>query len=275
MKLAEVLSRDCIRTGVTASSKDQVLQLIAETLTASGRLPEELSKRVYQELRHREEIGSTGFGNGAAIPHCRVNALEDFLAGMLVIQGKGVDFDSVDGEPVRIVPYLVGPADRSRGHLSLLSSIAQLLRSRDVRRELAASESPDEVFAILTEDSSEADAAGEGVGGQREMRLMHVFVQDEEVFDQVLQVFAAAENFSTMVLEAHESTDYLARTPLFAGFWDAEMQTFNRVIVATVKAELVNAVIRNIEFVCGKLDQRDGIMVTVAPLLQVSGSLGM
>ena len=274
MKLTDALRADCIRTGVRADSRDGVLEKIADVLTESGSVPESLREDVYAALRNREEIGSTGFGNGVAIPHCRVEGLDGFFAGVLLLEAS-VDFEAVDGEPVRIIPFLVGPDDRARAHLTLLSCLAQLLRSKEIRKSLLSSGDAGEVYGILTSGlpaEGPETPAGEAGGG---MRLVHVFVQEEDLFDEVLQVFAATETFSTVVLEAHESTDYLAKTPLFAGFWDAEMRTFNRVILATVKEELVNAVVRNIEYVCGRLDEREDIMVTVSPLLQVAGRLGM
>jgi len=275
MRLAEALQLECIRTEVEAASRREVLRRVAAVCGEAGVVAGDGEDAVYAALCEREKIGSTGFGHGVAIPHCRLDRLSSFSAGVLVLKGS-VDFDSVDNEPVDIVPFLVGPAGRSRAHLTLLSCLAQLLRSRDVRRSLRSAEDPRRVLDILTGEAPSSGALSvpferpDGAGGTR---LMHVFVQDEEIFDDVLQVFAATETFSAMVLEAHESTDYLARTPLFAGFWNAEMQTFNRIIVATVKEELVNAVIRNIEYVCGRLDEREGIMVTVAPLAHVAGSL--
>lgn len=272
MKLIDALGVDCIRTGVEAESRDGVLHAIAELLAECGRVSEELRDSVYAELRNREDIGSTGFGRGVAIPHCRVEALQAFSAGVLVLR-QSVDFDAADGEPVDIVPFVVGPAGRAKAHLTLLSCLAQLLRSSSVRKSLRSADDAQEVFTVLTGEIPTAAPGAEVSGSRGEMRLVHVFVQDEDIFDEILQVFAATETYSAMVMEAHESTDYLAKTPLFAGFWDGEMRAFNRIIIATVRDELVNAVIRNIEYVCGRLDQREGIMVTVSPLLTVAGSL--
>ncbi len=272
MKLTDALGVDCIRTGVEAGSSNGVLRAIAELLAESGRVSKELRNSVYAGLRDREQIGSTGFGDGVAIPHCRVEGLDGFAAGVLVLD-ESVDFDAADGEPVDIVPFLVGPAGRAKAHLTLLSCLAQLLRSSSVRKSIRSADDPEGVFAVLTGGIPTAEPGAEPFESRGEMRLMHVFVQDEGIFDEVLQVFAATETYSAMVMEAHESTDYLARTPLFAGFWDGEMRAFNRIIVATVRSELVNAVIRNIEYVCGRLDEREGIMVTVSPLLIVAGSL--
>jgi PTS system nitrogen regulatory IIA component len=273
MRLADALRAEYVRTGVPADSREGVLRTVAGVLGEAAGLSDETRDAVYAALCERESIGSTGFGHGVAIPHCRVEGAEGFHAGLLVL-ADSVEFDSVDGEPVDIVPFLVGPPDRSRAHLTLLSCLAQLLRSERVRRSVRAAQTPREAYAVLTgEAPSDGAKAAAPSPGDGQTRLVHVFVQDEEIFDDVLQVFAATETFSAMVLEAHESTDYLARTPLFAGFWDAEMQSFNRIIVATVKDELVNAVVRNIEYVCGRLDEREGIMVTVGPPLRVAGKL--
>ena len=78
-----------------------------------------------------------------------------------------------------------------------------------------------------------------------------------------------------MVLEAHESTDYLMKGPFFAGFWDSSVQRFNRLIVAVVRDELVNYTVRSIEYACGDLADRDDILVTVTDLHYTLGSLSL
>ena len=103
--------------------------------------------------------------------------------------------------------------------------------------------------------------------------MLHVFIQDEDLFDDLLQVFAGSESTSAMILETHESTDYMRKMPLFAGFWNTDLRHFNRMIVAVVRDELVSSTIRNIEYICGKISERDDLMITVTDLHNVLGSL--
>jgi len=98
-------------------------------------------------------------------------------------------------------------------------------------------------------------------------------VRNEDIFDELLQVFAATETISAMVIETHESSEYISNIPLFASFWNPNVRQFNRIIIATVRDELANSTVRNIEYVCGKLSDRDDVMVTVTDLHYVLGSI--
>ncbi len=76
-----------------------------------------------------------------------------------------------------------------------------------------------------------------------------------------------------MVVEAHESTEYLSSMPVFAGFWNSELSSFNRIIIAVVKDSLVNQTIRQIEYVSGDLAGQNEVMITVSDLHHALGSL--
>jgi len=76
-----------------------------------------------------------------------------------------------------------------------------------------------------------------------------------------------------MVLEAHESTEYMSNMPVFAGLWNNDLNTFNRIIMAVVKESLLNQTLRNIEYVCGDFRKQTDVMVTVTDLHHALGSL--
>ena len=127
-----------------------------------------------------------------------------------------------------------------------------------------------QVISLVMSDTSSPDEDSSVQSGKK---LLHVFVQDESVFDELLQVFATAETTSSMIMDADESTRYLMDIPFYAGFWNTDIQHFNRIIVSVIRNELVNATIRNIEFICGPLSERTDIMITVSDLHSVHGSL--
>jgi PTS system nitrogen regulatory IIA component len=271
MRLEEVLDSRCVAISVPVSDRRdalrQISQLAARHPSMNGVEPAKIEKA----LADREKIGSTGVGHAVAIPHCRLEGVDGFAAGMLR-SAEGIDLDSPDGEPVALFFFLVGPAEDTKHYLRLLSCIAQLLRREELRQALLKAGSPEEATsAILGQTRPEV---AEEIAATTGMKLFHVFIQDESVFEEILQVFAATETFSTVVLDTHESTDYLTHSPLFAGFWDTELRTFSRLIMATVRPELANAVLRNIEYVCGDLSSREDVMVTISPLDRISGSLG-
>jgi PTS system nitrogen regulatory IIA component len=270
MGLKDALNTDLIR--IDSASRDKISLLRAVADLAAGYFSAQGldAESIFRALDERESLGSTGFGNGVAIPHCRLPAIDQFLVGVLVTT-RGIDFNSVDGENSRIFPFVIGPESKPKEHLRLLSAISQILRNAGFRKQLCAANTDQQLRellqgAVLPEDILPVRRPGS--------KLIHVFVQNEKIFDEILQIFSAIEDTSAMVVEAHESTDYLSKTPLFAGFWNTDVHQFNRIIMAVVRDELANGTIRNIEYVCGKLSERDDVMVTITDLHYVLGSLG-
>lgn len=270
MSLVDALDSKLIVISPDVSDKEEVLRKIADMVSTSGRIKNATSDVIYHALSERESLGSTGFGNGIAIPHCRIAGIDNFLIGLL-ISDKGIDFDSIDGENAQIFPFVVGPDAKPKEYLKLLSAISQMLRKDKFRNAILSSHSPEEIYEIIKAHSQPED----GIPLKRPgMKMLHVFIQNESLFDDLLQVFAGSESTSALVIETHESTDYLMNTPLFAGFWNSDVQHFNRLIVAVIRDEIVYSTVRNIEYICGKLSERDDIMITVTDLHYVLGSLG-
>lgn len=271
MNLLDTLDLKLIVISPDVSDKEEVLRKIADTVSKDDRIKDTTSDIIFDALSERESLGSTGFGNGIAIPHCRIADLDVFLIGLL-ISDKGIDFDSIDGENAQIFPFIVGPEAKPKEYLKLLSAISQMLRKDSFRKELLSSHSPEELYKFIKAYTLPEDEVPPRRPG---MKMMHVFIQNEDLFDDLLRVFAGSESTSALILETHESTDYLMNTPLFAEFWNTNVQHFNRMIVAVIRDELVNSTVRNIEYICGKLSERDDILITVTDLHYVLGSLGL
>jgi len=269
MNLRDALDSKLITYSPDISDKKEVLRKIADMATDGGRLSDTTSDDIYHSLSERESMGSTGFGHGVAIPHCRIPNLDHFLVGLLISE-RGIDFDSIDGEDTQLFPFIIGPESKPKEYLKLLSAISQILRNSNFREELLSLRSPEEIGNLIKARSLPED----GIPPKRPgMKMLHVFIQDEDLFDDLLQVFAGSESTSAMILETHESTDYMRKMPLFAGFWNTDLRHFNRMIVAVVRDELVSSTIRNIEYICGKISERDDLMITVTDLHNVLGSL--
>lgn len=266
MQLSEMFGPNTVSIRCSAETGEDLLRRVSRLAAArSDGITEET---IFNALRKREELSSTSCGHGVAIPHCRIEGMEGFTAGLVTLS-EGIDFNSADGGKVDLFPFIIGPAREPRTHLRMLSTLAQAFRDSGMRDSLRSSSTEEEVSRVILDRIT----PGAGIGKPEDRRLIHVFIQDEEVFDDVLQVFAGMETSSSMVMNADESTRFLRNIPLFASFWNTEIQHFNRIIVSVVREELVNAVIRNIEFICGPLSQRNDVMVTVSNLQSFHGSL--
>jgi len=114
--------------------------------------------KVFDSLFARERLGSTGLGQGVAIPHGRIKGLKDAVAAFVRV-AEPIPFDAPDGQPVSIMIFLLVPEQASQAHLDLLSELAQMLSDKAFRQSLLEAPSPEAVHKALTEWESIRPAA--------------------------------------------------------------------------------------------------------------------
>lgn len=144
MKLASILTPERTKCGMQAASKKKALEQIAEFVCAFDEKldPEEL----FEKLIERERLGTTGLGNGIAIPHCRLPNCES-IVGALVLLEDGIDFGAFDKEPVRVIFLLIVPAEEVNEHLNTLSALATRLQSEEYRASLLSAQTDSELYS--------------------------------------------------------------------------------------------------------------------------------
>jgi len=268
MRLHDVLREECIGAGLEFSDKAAALRAVAEYAKQSPVLANVDERAILEGLEQREAIGSTGFGNGIAIPHCRLKDVEGFVVGVLTAPG-GVAFDSLDEKPAKLIVFIVAPADDSNAHLRLLSAISQALHGKNAVKEILKANS-----AEVIRESSLRHAVGElDMEGRTGKRLVCVFVQSEKSFHEILEVFARMEESSAVVLKSENLRAHYAKIPLFEGLWIHEPGGFSHVIIAVVAKGLTNEMVRQIETRTGDLDKQSGVMIAVHDLFYTAGSL--
>ncbi|RME40305.1 MAG: PTS sugar transporter subunit IIA [Deltaproteobacteria bacterium] len=146
MKLTELLKPEAINPSLSATGKNEVL---AELTDALLRVEPGLNRdEVVEVLKERESLGSTGIGDGVAIPHGKLKQLDRLLLSFGRSR-SGVDFDSMDGQPAHLFFLLVAPEESVGVHLKTLARISKLLKNADVRQALIDAESAEDIFAII------------------------------------------------------------------------------------------------------------------------------
>jgi PTS system nitrogen regulatory IIA component len=145
MKISDLLSRTEIMIDVRASQKATLLQELAAIAAASLGLP---ADQVTSHLLKREELGSTGIGQGIAIPHARLPDLKRPY-GLLAKLKQGIEFDAIDGQAVDVVFVLLLPAAAENEALAALALVARTLRSPDTRARLRAAKNPAGLYAAM------------------------------------------------------------------------------------------------------------------------------
>lgn len=155
MELADILSEDSVIVCTGLTNKSDVLeQLCNAAAKAAGADPATVLKAV----RDREELGSTGLGNGIAIPHGKISGIPQVVAvfGRL---DKAIDFDSLDDQPVDLLMLLLAPLGSGADHLKALARVARILRTESVVESLRDTLDPARIHAILTQRVESTQAA--------------------------------------------------------------------------------------------------------------------
>ena len=150
MEIADLLSPDAVVSHLKAASKKQVLQEMANKAASLTGLS---GRRIYETLTEREKLGSTGMGQGIAIPHGRVAGVEK-MTGLFAQLDHPVDFDSMDDQPVDLVFLLLAPEGAGADHLKALARVSRLLRNQAVCEKLRAAPQAATLYALLTEPSA-------------------------------------------------------------------------------------------------------------------------
>ena len=155
MKISELINDRLIIPKFTGKSKKQVLEELAKHLALNKKNigPDELLR----VLIEREKLGSTGIGDGVAIPHGKLNGLENII----LVFGKsneGIDFDSIDGKPVNLIFLLVAPSNSAGVHLKALARLSRLLKDKNFRQELIDASDAQSLYNIIANKDEKVSA---------------------------------------------------------------------------------------------------------------------
>jgi PTS system nitrogen regulatory IIA component len=154
MQLADFLDCDAIKTALPGGNKRSLMKQLADL--AAQRLELE-SATILAGLNEREQLGSTGFGQGVAIPHAKIEGLGR-IYGLFVRLGESVDYKAIDGRPVDLVFLLLSPPDVGAEHLKALAAISRVTRDGATLERLRGARSRDALAALLM-GADELDAA--------------------------------------------------------------------------------------------------------------------
>ncbi|NOH80147.1 PTS IIA-like nitrogen regulatory protein PtsN [Vibrio sp. RE86] len=145
MQLSEILTLDCTKSAVQCTSKKRALEMISELVAEhTGQNSTEL----FECMLSREKMGSTGIGNGIAIPHARMHSSDKAVAVLLQCESP-VEFDAIDNRPVDLLFALLVPDAQCKEHLKTLSSMAERLNDKQVLKQLRKAQSDEELYDIM------------------------------------------------------------------------------------------------------------------------------
>lgn len=148
MKLQDILTLDCTLCAVESTSKKRIFDTICEI--ASKHITELGQHELLEALTNREQMGSTGIGNGIAIPHGRISDGSQVVAILLTTQ-EPINFDAIDNRPVDIFIALFVPESACQQHLGTLQNIAQLFSDKKIAKQIRKCQDNNQLFQLIQE----------------------------------------------------------------------------------------------------------------------------
>ncbi|MBP9854218.1 MAG: PTS sugar transporter subunit IIA [Candidatus Omnitrophica bacterium] len=140
-----------VSSDLQGSTKEEIISELVGLLIKSGEIKKTQKVKVTEVLMAREALGSTAIGQGIAIPHGKTDCVDN-LIGCLGVSKKGVDFDSLDGEPAYIFFLLIAPVDSAGPHLKALARISRLLKDKFVRDNLKAVKDDKDMLKLVQQE---------------------------------------------------------------------------------------------------------------------------
>lgn len=154
MEISELLTPASVIARLKATTKKQALQELSQKAAKVSGLGE---RQIFGILLEREKLGSTGVGQGVAIPHGRIAGLTR-LHGVFARLDSPIDFESVDDRPVDLIFLLLAPESAGADHLKALARVSRLLRDKAMCERLRGADDPEALYAMLT-DAAQSHAA--------------------------------------------------------------------------------------------------------------------
>lgn len=145
MNIADIISKEAVLNNVQASTKRELVQILSNKIANLSGVDERV---VFDAVWERENLGSTGYGDGVAFPHARIEGLKK-VSALFARLDEPVDFDSLDGKPVDLVFLLISPENSGADHLTALATLSRVLKTEGSCANLRKARNIDELYAVL------------------------------------------------------------------------------------------------------------------------------
>jgi fructose-specific phosphotransferase system IIA component len=151
MTLTKILQPTCVKVPLEGKDKKSIITELVDLLDSNGALLDR--EMALNAVLVREQTKSTGIGSGIAIPHGKCAAAKELVMAIGLLS-EGIDFESVDAKPVKIIFLLVSPADQTGPHIQALAKISRLMLDAEFKEELEGASSAEEVYELLDRHES-------------------------------------------------------------------------------------------------------------------------
>jgi fructose-specific phosphotransferase system IIA component len=146
MNLSEILSVECVKSPMDSGEKEPAIHELVDLLSDTGRISD--ADTLKDAVLSREQIRTTGIGHGLAIPHGKCSGMRE-LSMAVGKPAEPMDFDSIDGNPVRLIVLLASPADKTEQHIKALAQVSRMINNADFREKIYAASDPQEIYDLM------------------------------------------------------------------------------------------------------------------------------
>jgi fructose-specific phosphotransferase system IIA component len=151
VSVSQLLTEQVIKPDLDVDSRDEVFESLVELLEDQGEVGD--ATTALEDIRDREEILSTGIGNGVAIPHAKTEAVDSLVAAFGRVP-DGVDFKSLDGKPARLIFLLLSPQEEAGLHVRALARISRMLKNAEFREQMNDAEDAEEIVSVIENEET-------------------------------------------------------------------------------------------------------------------------
>lgn len=270
MDLIDIIDKKLIEVNFTAKSKDEALRKIAH-IASKSKFTDGISEEViYEKINERESMGSTGFGDGIAMPHARIAGITDFVVFILVSK-KGIEFDALDSKKANIFCVILAPEEKVNEHLKVLAAFSRYLSTSGFKRELLAASDSNIVWESIVRHSDEAESGGTS----RKMKLVVLILYFDEYLYHILEFLIEHGVKGANIIESSGMGAYISSIPLFASFLGFMREDMNKskTIMFLIPEDREGKIVEGIERITGDLDKKEGAMIMTMDIGLYKGTM--
>lgn len=269
MNLAEVIKLESCSIELQAKDKVDALRRIASLFKRNHHLEHIDEDHLFQQLKAREDMGSTGFANGIAMPHCQIEGIDRFFISLAICR-KGVYFDSIDHKKSRIFVSIVGPKGQRNAHLQLLAACSHILKQPGVINDLLQTSSR---INLYEEFLTHADNGSGKLSYKGKDKLLLLIIQDEGILQDITEVFIEYGIQQSIILDGSQMENLISKVPLFMGFFNftGDKNPGTKIVLAKIVKDHINAIIKGFEDIFGDLDSFSGLKLLVLDIFYSKG----
>ena len=268
MEFSEVVKLECCEVDFNAKNKNDALHNIGKLLKRSREFRNIEEDVIFDALKEREEMGSTGFSRGIAIPHCQLEGIDHFIIAIAICK-KGIYFDSLDKKKSKIFVTIVGPKGDRGTHLKLLAQVSQILKEPHIIDEILHSTTKIGLYEEFLRNANNIKT----ITKKGKEVLMMLTVKDESIMQDITEVFVEYGIQDSIILETQNMENLLSTTPLFMGFFNftSEQNALTKIILVKLTKDHINALIKGLEDVFGDLDTYSALSILVLDIFFSKG----